>query len=342
MEIWDAAPGAPCKTLPMTRTASRDISALLLKLYRLSHEMPIESFQDAALELVKPLLPFDASMWGTATTADEGIDVHTLHLYRKTPEMTLEYDDFKHLDSAAASLFGKGQGTRGFHSESWWSRPEDAPFLDYVRRYDQNNIFITMDSDPRSNFMHWFSLFRADPDARCRPEEVDLLESLSPHMMQALALNRVVHLDRTRTKPEAQPRGSAIADLRGAIYHCDVDFVSLMQQEYSGWPRQVLPASLLSHFMTVQSAYLGRHIAVSSRLEQRLLFLSVRARCAADSLSPRERIVAEMLAHGDTHKDIATLLNRSPATVRNHTQAIYDKLEVNNVVGLVKALRLVA
>jgi hypothetical protein len=60
-------------------------------------------------------------------------------------------------------------------------RPRVRAVLDYVQRYDQNNIFITMDSDPRSNFMHWFSLFRADPDARCRPEEVDLLAKACLH-----------------------------------------------------------------------------------------------------------------------------------------------------------------
>lgn len=46
------------------------------------------------------------------------------------------------------------------------------------------------------------------------------------------------------------------------------------------------------------------------------------------------------LARGDTHKDIATILHRSPATVRNHIQSIYDKLEVSNVAGLIQELRL--
>lgn len=318
-----------------------DFSALLLQLYRLSHELPIQAFQDAALDLIKPVLPFDSSMWGTATTAAEGIDVHTLHLHRKTPEMMAEYDTYKHLDSAAASFFGKGHGTRGFNSARWWSGPKYAPFLDYVRRYDQNNIFITMDSDPRSNFMQWVSLFRADPDAHCKPEEEHLLASLSPHLMQALALNRVMHLDRTLAPaPSTQRRGAAIADLRGAIYHCEVNFVALMQEEFAGWARQSLPQPLLEHFMTAQSAFLGRQVVMTYRLEQRLLFLSVRPRCRADGLTPRERTIAELLAKGDTHKEVAALLNRSPATVRNHIQSIYDKLEVGNVAGLIQELRL--
>lgn len=71
----------------MTALALHDFSDFLLRLYRLAHESSIETFQDAALGLVKPLIAFDASMWGTATTDRDGIDVRTLHLHQKTPEM---------------------------------------------------------------------------------------------------------------------------------------------------------------------------------------------------------------------------------------------------------------
>ncbi|MNT79962.1 Transcriptional regulatory protein UhpA [compost metagenome] len=79
---------------------------------------------------------------------------------------------------------------------------------------------------------------------------------------------------------------------------------------------------------------------VTHRVEQRLLFLKCRHRCRADSLTPREHTIAELLARGDTHKEVAAILNRSPATVRNHIQSIYDKLQVGNVAGLIHELRL--
>ncbi|MBA4003334.1 MAG: helix-turn-helix transcriptional regulator, partial [Delftia sp.] len=46
---------------------------LLLNLYRLSHEQPVEHFQDQALDLLKPVLPFDSAMWGSATMTTAGI-----------------------------------------------------------------------------------------------------------------------------------------------------------------------------------------------------------------------------------------------------------------------------
>jgi DNA-binding CsgD family transcriptional regulator len=46
------------------------------------------------------------------------------------------------------------------------------------------------------------------------------------------------------------------------------------------------------------------------------------------------------MARGDTHKQIAQMLSRSPATVRNQIRTIYEKLEVGNVAGLIEELRL--
>lgn len=70
---------------PHTSSPIADFSGLILQLYKLSHDMPIELFQDSALRLLKPVLPFDASMWGTATATAIGIDVHTLHLHENRP-----------------------------------------------------------------------------------------------------------------------------------------------------------------------------------------------------------------------------------------------------------------
>ncbi len=44
-----------------------DFSDLLLHVYRLSHEQPLQAFQDEALDALRRVLPFDSSMWGSAT-----------------------------------------------------------------------------------------------------------------------------------------------------------------------------------------------------------------------------------------------------------------------------------
>ena len=57
-----------------------------------------------------------------------------------------------------------------------------------------------------------------------------------------------------------------------------------------------------------------------------------------DRLSPREREVAQLLAGGATHKQAAQMLGSAPATIRNQTQAIYDKLGVRSRAQLASAV----
>ncbi|MDZ4355897.1 MAG: helix-turn-helix transcriptional regulator, partial [Variovorax sp.] len=143
--------------------APRDFSDLLLRLYRLSHELPIEAFQDAALELVKPVLPFDSSMWGTATRTDHGIDIHTIHLHNQPLEMVTAYEQVKHLDTAAVEVAKRPKATLAFNADAWFCHKEQAELRDYGRRFEQANFFINSDVNPQTNFVHWLSLFRADP-----------------------------------------------------------------------------------------------------------------------------------------------------------------------------------
>ncbi|WP_428649043.1 GAF domain-containing protein [Roseibium sp.] len=58
----------------------------------------------------------------------------------------------------------------------------------------------------------------------------------------------------------------------------------------------------------------------------------------AQSLSPREREIAEAYAGGQSYKDIARGLNIAPATVRTHLSTVYRKLSVTSKVELTQAL----
>lgn len=67
--------------------------------------------------------------------------------------------------------------------------------------------------------------------------------------------------------------------------------------------------------------------------------MRARSRCLADLLNLREWTIARRIAQGESHKEIAQALNRSPATVRNQIQAIYEKLQVGSIARLIEALR---
>jgi DNA-binding CsgD family transcriptional regulator len=318
-----------------------DFNTLLLRLYRLSQELPIQHFQDAALAQIKQVLPFDASMWGTATATPAGIDIHTVHLHQKSPEMLAAYASVNHLDSSAASMLAQTHVTRTFHAESWFAGAENRDMRAFLRRFQQKNVLITAESNPHTQFLHWVSLYRADEDAHCVEAERQLLSQLAPHVMQALALNRVMHLGQLGDVDKAMsPYGSAIADARGVLYHADPQFRGLVQTEWSDWRGPALPSALTASLrVTGQDRFAGQTLVVRRYFEHGLLFLKARARCPADHLNLREWTIARRIAHGESHKEIAQALNRSPATVRNQIQTIYEKLQVGSIAMLIDALR---
>jgi two-component system, NarL family, response regulator NreC len=54
-----------------------------------------------------------------------------------------------------------------------------------------------------------------------------------------------------------------------------------------------------------------------------------------DLLTDRERQILQLLAEGQSNKDVATILNLSPTTVICHRQHIFQKLNLHNISDLI-------
>jgi len=315
-----------------------DYNHLLLRLYRLSHENPVERFQDEALKLLKPVLPFDSAMWGAATLTAVGIDIHTIHLHHQSVEMLQAYEEVKHLDTAAVAVSQRPSDVLAFDTKAWFCSAEQRPLLDYGRRFEQSHFFIAGLRNPATRFTRWLTLFRASPEAHCSETERHLLFMLMPHMQQAMELNRLSHMSLQAQASGDPGFGAALADPRGMLHHMDAAFEEALCLEWEGWQGPWLPGPLMTAAQRGEPRILARTLAVTLRAQHGMLWLRVRPRCPADSLSPRESAVARLLAQGLTHKQAAARLQRSPATVRNQIQSAYDKLGVTNVAALAEAL----
>lgn len=56
------------------------------------------------------------------------------------------------------------------------------------------------------------------------------------------------------------------------------------------------------------------------------------------SLTPREKEIIQLVTDGHTSRQIASLLCLSIYTVKTHRKAIYRKLGVNSLAGLIHAV----
>jgi DNA-binding CsgD family transcriptional regulator len=319
----------------MQSTILTSYSNLLLTIYREAQEVSVQEFQDAVLDTLKDELPFDTSMWGTATMTDQGIDIHSLHLHNTTQAMIDAYQKVKHLDVAAMRVTAKPKETIGFATDRDFEGEELRPYREFLREFRHENFFITSDINPLTRFAQWVSLYRHDTRKACTPLETELLSCLAPHLMQALAINRLVHMDRLTGDAAREKWCVAIADSRGVLYHADPRFRELLQIEWGMPDPMNLPPVLLQQLLNDEDNQVtGRRTVVRRNLERGLLYLRARDRAPVDNLSSREFLVARLLASGLTQKQVAAQLERSPETIRSQVKTIFDKLAINNITML--------
>lgn len=316
-------------------------SDLLLQIYRTSAELPLEAYQDGVLNLLKSVVPFDSSMWGTATYVDgQGLDIHTIQLHNQSMQMIQEYESVKHLDTTAAMVEGKQQTTQAFHCGSWFADSRFGAYREFQARHEIENVMISAYTDMNTMAAQWVSLFRADEDQHCRPEDLRMLSRIAPHLMQGLRHNRMRHMNSLTGSGLNTPREAVIADARGVVHYITPGADELLRQEWgSAWQGGRLPAALMAWLSSHSDAWLGNTVVVTHQVRQDLLFVQLRARCAADDLTPRQQEIAHLMARGLSHKEAARDLNLAPATVRKQIQNVYEKLGVNNVAGMIAALK---
>ena len=309
-------------------------SQVVLGLYEAAHSKSMEAFQEAALELIKQVLPFDSAMWGSATMTDRGIDIHTLYLHNTSMQMIEAYQGVKHLDHFAQDVAKANHKTIQFSAAA----SRNQALHDFLIKYKHMHGLITQNLNPETQFVQWLSLFRHDAENACSEHEVMLLDDLFPHVMQSLAINRKLHVEHLVEDERRERWSVAIADHHGFFYHADDAFLELLAKDYAVQQTDRLPEMLRQITAQLTDQHLGEHTLLESRLEGDLLFLRIRQRVLADNLNNREFAIAKMLAEGLTVKDIANKLHRSPDTVRTQSKTIYKKLGVNKATQIASLL----
>jgi DNA-binding CsgD family transcriptional regulator len=128
-----------------------------------------------------------------------------------------------------------------------------------------------------------------------------------------------------------------VADERGFLREVHPSFVHVIRKQWPHWQGSRLPEALHVAVRDAQPMRIGKK-QVSIERKGCFRFLQVLAIHPLDSLSVREREVAQRYAHGATYADIAVAMSISSATVRNHISHCFRKLAVNNKAELAKRI----
>jgi len=313
------------------------LSELLLDLYRSARELPADQFQQAVIQRLRPVFSFDSSMWGTGTVDGGGrVEVRSIHLDRQPQEMLENWMQVSHEDTVVEMVAARPGRVFNAHIPTLYrGRRDKAGMLDFARRFNAGNGLVVLHAHAGMPLLSWLGLYRRNVDTHFSERERILFELVFPHTLEALSMNRLLHLD-SLYRDRAEGRASvAIVDRKGGVYQAEGGFGAALRQEWPQWEGTMLPGVLLERILASDPAqYRGQRLAVESQRVGDLLFLRARKLEPIDRLTAREKEVAGRFAHGMSHKEVAADLGVSPATVRNQLQGVYLKLGVSDKASL--------
>ncbi len=131
---------------------------------------------------------------------------------------------------------------------------------------------------------------------------------------------------------ETLGKGHAVIDPSGCIHACDIAFGLAMRAAFPDWLGPLLPLPVRA-LAIADGKQAVRGFRLIRGAERHILRAEPPGTTA---LSPAEERVAALFARGLTAPDVATRLNLSPLTVRNHVTAIYQKLGIHSKAELAR------
>ncbi len=214
--------------------------------------------------------------------------------------------------------------------------PQTEGMVALADRYHIRNMATVMEQRDDRKASFFMSSYRSGAQApEWSEEELEFLRCSVEQVCRAMRqrLVKETHDGEDGALPlYVSDRGVSVVGLANLHDHLEEIGRELRNGVLPGYLEQLLGEPgcyvLKERGMVVQvHADAGRNVEGLQRL-------SVRRLKKRDLLTARELEVARALADGLRYKEVARMLGTAPSTVRNQTQAIYEKLEIHNRASL--------
>ena len=310
------------------------VSKVLLDLYMQSQDHQVDEFCNIAFGALKRLLPFDSAIVAEGHQLPNGKLVPaSVHLHNQPIEKWYDYERVRHLDQAAHKAAKYSGRPVAFESSVLPRTGEFGELRDYVKRYEVNHALIRFApiaarGSKRAHKLRAVSLWRARENCSFSSQEQRLSSTLFEHFMRARELNQNWVLS-TESTPEEKT--TLVCDVNGRVLVSDFLCSRLLSAEWPQWESPELPRELMESLMaSPMMSYSGRYLSARGRHLGRHLVLHLLSTPPIVGLTQSESVVARLVSKPMSYKDAATKLGLSPATVRNHLHAVYEKLGLHS------------
>lgn len=311
---------------------------LAFQLYRAAQDSPLGDFDDMALSLLKALVPFCAAIWFAAELVRGRLNLYRAHPYELTPDaLSLVASPSPKLSRAFAAAAETPRCAYSCYTRALYRDDADRDALQLIGRLRLERQLLIADVETPAAVGSWLSLYRSKEHAQFDERELHAVGLIMPHLSQALALNRALHLEKGAAAESFAAGDRALVQADGKLLHCGARLGEMIRAECPSWDGVTLPEKILKEVVRGRVVHFSgneqcMHV---SRLAGALL-LTVRRVTLAERLSPQELAVAQLFGGGASYKEIARRVALAPATVRNVVQNAYRKLGINNKAQLAR------
>ena len=168
-------------------------------------------------------------------------------------------------------------------------------------------------------------------------EAVKMIESLEPDVaVLDVAMPMLNGIEATRNVLKSLP------DLKIVMLSMLADQMYVAEALKAGASGYLLKEESFNHLLEAIKIVLSGKVFLSKSIEEVMMEDLVKQIRSGDIVKPtdpltgREREVLQLIAEGETSREIAEILHISVSTVDTHRKKIMDKLSVHNTAGLVK------
>jgi DNA-binding CsgD family transcriptional regulator len=327
------------ETLASADHPDRKLSVFLLDLYAAAVREEVGGFERHFFSLLGELVELDAGWTGVATAEDNRPINHSSFVYRLPDTFfrqwinVVEHDPLADLTNL---LFGKAMVIR-------IGQDQVAPEFDrWARSFGLMHLMRTCARDNRFGLIGFLSIYRRDASRPFSALDVEIIETLIPHLAAAMRINRTMQLFMLGRESGHSVR-RAICDAYGVIHRADAGFGQDMALEWPQWQGDTLPDAIRLHLQagTGQPFLSSLHRFEFNPIAG-LFIVEMRHRSPADLLAERELETITHFANGASYKEVARRMNISPATVRHHLRSAYKKLNVHDKAQMSRLLTEIA
>ena len=311
------------------------IGRTLLAIHTAVENVAFPDFQEAVFTQLQDLLEFDTGIWGMGAMLNGLPQSHHIHLHRQPADFMASWEPIKSQDILIGqALVSGGRPIRSTLSDPVWDQSPGVRL--HCARHDIGHVLCVFLHDPQLGLYHFISLYRPAREAGFSERDERIQQIAAPHLAYAITVSRLRQLRAANTR--AGHECFAVMDACGLVHQADAGFVDMLRREWPRWRGPELPDTIAA-IRARPHKWTGARIAVVATPVKDMYLLTVRAASAADRLTAREQQVAQQFARGKTHKEVAQTLGIAPATVRNHLQTIYGKLEIGDKAQLAECIQ---